>query len=608
MFQDKYYVLKNTGVYSDTLEAFGLAEIIKLLLPNEREHVTIVDKEMYYEIITPKRITPELVNDTAYKDMFVYIRTEKNNPPAGVIYIDYEKQKQIHENQRIYEQKKYTELSQQVDQVKRTFLRKQINDYQPKRHLYWSLFANLNKLKTLSAYSKLFTNVFNNRETFPEIIKLILELYSEPIDKTESIIKKIKFLQKTGIIQIFEEINALQLFNPFQGKGVNMPKASGIAQSNQKSFWVKEYLKIIGIFNSMIIHSIKVSKKTSDTRVYVASPKKVSTGFFDEIYNDFRMSLRGGSSRKLDIACIINFIICFIQHIEEYKQKRGFLQSYNPEKYIAGFYTAYFKRLGTSEAVSNLSFIHLPIFIDINSKHKGDLWIEVLSEHKERLTNNAFIETGLGLDIIQFYREFIANSDISFFLLAFQDYGLYVMQTHKNNGINAYPFSTQLFECFFELTKEYFMSETGKPLADIFQNIGFMNIAKAIRGSTVSILFSKKENRNYEIRYGLAQGIIRKSAYKKDLIEYLSEFIVSFNAENARKELNDNNKTDNFYHRANVKSEDIENLVALIDDYGSSIIGKLLAAYGYTLNRKTDQNRDVNEAEAVTEEDNISEQ
>ena len=127
------------------------------------------------------------------------------------------------------------------------------------------------------------------------------------------------------------------------------------------------------------------------------------------------------------------------------------------------------------------------------------------------------------------------------------------------------------------------MNLSDKPLSPIFENEGFKNIAKAIRNSTIILQYRPKNQRLYEVKYGMAQDLKRKSLYKQDLVEYLSEFIAFYNAENARiKE----RKGENFIPRAAVKQQDIEELAKLIDDYGSNIIGRLLAAYGYALDRK----------------------
>jgi hypothetical protein len=143
--------------------------------------------------------------------------------------------------------------------------------------------------------------------------------------------------------------------------------------------------------------------------------------------------------------------------------------------------------------------------------------------------------------------------------------------------------------------EEFFM-RTQEKLVPIFQSEGFKNIAKAIRSSTIALQYTPKEKRLYEVKYGMAQDLKRKSAYKEELVEYLCEFIAFYNAENARVKENKMRQGNvKFLPRATVKQQDIEEVIALIDEYGSSIIGKLLGAYGYAFNRKQKDDETVAE-------------
>ena len=226
---------------------------------------------------------------------------------------------------------------------------------------------------------------------------------------------------------------------------------------------------------------------------------------------------------------------------------------------------------------------------------------KLLEDHNIILSGRSVIESGTGLKILQQYRQFITCSDIEIFISMLCTYAEYLIQEVSKEHYYVYPFSKTALEDFFQLTKEYFMSSDNKPIASILQVEGFKNFAKAIRSSTISLQYRPKAKREYEVRYGFAQNLRRKAAYKNELIEFLSDFVASFNTENARVK---ERKGESFITRTNIKQQDIEEVTSLIDEYGSNLIGKLLAAYGYALDRK----EKVAESDVVENEDEETEE
>lgn len=122
------------------------------------------------------------------------------------------------------------------------------------------------------------------------------------------------------------------------------------------------------------------------------------------------------------------------------------------------------------------------------------------------------------------------------------------------------------------------MSNEPKKYGPILENPGFQNIAYAIRQSTVIAQHRKKEgDRRYDVRYGLGQELIRKSQYPEEFIAALTEFLAKYNTENAQVM-----ETRPGPYRRSVRTNDIDEIVKLIDEYKSSeLICKVLVAYGY---------------------------
>ncbi len=136
-------------------------------------------------------------------------------------------------------------------------------------------------------------------------------------------------------------------------------------------------------------------------------------------------------------------------------------------------------------------------------------------------------------------------------------------------------------------------------LSPILQNQGFKNVAQAIRLSTVRLLYLKSEGQDpfYEIRFGLGDKLIRKSQYRDEFAVVLGRFMFEFNQENAKKRAEA--KKRGVFPRYDLSNEDVESVVALMDDYEPSTIANLLVAYGYAFDvnavRKSNQEKPNND-------------
>jgi hypothetical protein len=157
------------------------------------------------------------------------------------------------------------------------------------------------------------------------------------------------------------------------------------------------------------------------------------------------------------------------------------------------------------------------------------------------------------------------------------------------------PFQIETLNNFF-----VFMENDNLKLSDIITNNGFLAVAKAIRKSTVSLQYTPKTNRQFEIRYGVAQQLQNKSKSKIDLVSFIGEFIGLYNAETARfKEKNPDKLS-----RAIVKDEELNQFYSLVDSYSSKLIGALLASYGFALETKEIKNDEDADALVISEEIN----
>jgi len=123
--------------------------------------------------------------------------------------------------------------------------------------------------------------------------------------------------------------------------------------------------------------------------------------------------------------------------------------------------------------------------------------------------------------------------------------------------------------------------EHDKKLKPILENPGFQNVAAAIRRSTVIPQFFKARGDRgpYDVRYGLGADLLRQAAYPDRFIQALSEFLHDYNRETAQ--VYERYKGNPPVRRARVTTEDIQQVVELMDDYGSKTVANLLVAFGY---------------------------
>ena len=127
------------------------------------------------------------------------------------------------------------------------------------------------------------------------------------------------------------------------------------------------------------------------------------------------------------------------------------------------------------------------------------------------------------------------------------------------------------------------MSSAGQ-YNEIVQKEGFRAVAAAIRRATVSEQFHKARTgkQGYEIHYGLFQDLRQKARFKPQVVALLSEFIASYNYENARhaEQATRSGRGGDERHRPQVTQHHLDELVELLDRFGPEVVTMLLIAYG----------------------------
>ena len=331
-------------------------------------------------------------------------------------------------------------------------------------------------------------------------------------------------------------------------------------------------MKISGALSDMICQLVKVGS-SYDLKIFVPEYKQLTFQQKNDLIAKFKTYTKGNTPIKIDVLYILLLTKTLIENT-------GFLgRRHKVKDIVSGLHSVYQKDMGKKRSVANIGFIQIPSFIEIGSKQDVQVWVEILQE--QMVIIGKMKEKNDATPGLMMYRDFISGSNINDFFKFSYWYAEYLMsQLSKQNKPKAFTINT--------LNKLYYSMDNQEiSLKSIIENEGFKAVADAIRKSTVSLQYLPKDQRKYEIRYGVAQALQTKSKTKTDLAEYIGEFISLYNAETSRKA-----EKDDRAFRKNVREDKLSQFYELLDRHSSKLIGALLASYGFALLKKSQSDDD----------------
>jgi hypothetical protein len=555
-----FKVKKRTGTYSDTIEAFGLANLLNEIQNRtelNRPKLWIKDKGLFYELTSKPEIKLEQIQKLSYFPLFQYVVRDASET-FDENYFDYPKQDALKKERRSLIQKAYQEytgkekaeqLRQRLTEINRIYSEEKFID----PHL--DVYSQVATKNNFEVFKKLYNNFYLNKNSFQILISYILDYYT--VDQP---IQSIKSFQSFN-----EKVTALQIYNPNSGKGQNRPKASGSGAKGIDSTWISETMKISGALTNMLCQLVKVGS-SYDMKVVVPDFKKTEYNLQRQIVLSFKKNIKGNTPLKVDI---LNLLILNKQLIENTEEYKGF----KARNILTGLHSTYQKDLGQNKAVVNISELQTPDFIEFDSEDEAKDWVELLKEQINII--GSIEELGDATQGLIAYRTFLTSSHFSSWAKFIFWYAEHIMSNFSRNKY-ALPFKVTSLNKFFKN-----MNMTEFKISEIISNEGFQKVAYAIRKSTVTLQYTPKDQRKFEIRYGLAQTLQNKSKSAPDLAGFIGEFIATFNAETARYA--EKNGT---VLRANIRENELSLFYGLLDKYPSKVVGSLLASYGFALTEK----------------------
>lgn len=547
------YVDKTAHTFADDLVVHGVAQLGQTLLARQVENrakIRIIDRGPYTEIVFEPPLEQGTIDDCREWPLHLMkaIQTTKNADalPEGIPVVSYELEK---ERTSAF----FVARRNKVEGVDTP-------------HPHWDIFRAINPA-ALPGYNSLVTDWWTVREAQPDVIRLIFALFSQTPNDLEGAIEAWKALDKAYGWKIAAEATCQQLYNPDQGKGHNSPKSSGLSIGNVKNFWLLEWLKAVGFYEAAITRQVRGAK---DRKTFVVSVRELSVRDNQAVLNRFVDAMQvSETSIKFDILAAIRYTQALLGYIQEQKTPEYLRGRAKPitQKLVRGFETAFYKDLGNAVATMNLSFIVLPGWVLVGDDVDLSLYGELLEEI-EKVTRQFDESHSDAFNLLMSLREFVSGDNLNAFFEFTTAYPAYLMGM-RERGKYAYPLSIHFIERLVMVTE--------KRLYPILESQGFQNIAYAIRQSTVTAQYRKKQGeRKYDVRYGLGQELSRKARYADDFIAALAEFLQNYNAENAQVM-----ETRQPPFRRSIQTSDIDEIVLLIDEYGSETVARLLIAYGY---------------------------
>lgn len=574
-----FYWLKESGTYADSNAAFGLARLLYLLTD---EHPWVYDEGPYYRISLRRAIDlDELPYDDLQRDpCFPFIRRARDKGAPSVA-INYEAGRQ-----RLLMWRKERDRLKKLRQTLSAEERNQLAALAPDPE--WYLIQNLNVLQGLNAYNGLHTAIRNApADDFRKAVAIKLRLCAERKPVTDV---RTPFNPR---------VSAVQVFNPVIGKGINRTKPNGVSPSGLPSGftdWFSEWVRFVGI--NQACNSLPIG---DDIKLWGLAPEALRMSFLHaHLYGEFIKLPLPYSNVKLEIIALIGLAKLLVLFSEaQTGDKEGLPIGATPRDVIAGLHTAYFQKLGSSRVLANVSFLGLPGWFPVKNISDVEAWVSVLDEHR-RIVGALSDEKSEEFALLSSYRDFLSSAAVNVFVEFLASYGAYYMRASERNR-RLRRFTTTNMRGLLERMAD-------QMYAEIVKAAGFRAIAAAIRRSTVSEQFRKSQgNQQYEIHYGLFQELRQKARFPDQTIALLSRFISDYNYENARKAeqrgLRSPESGANIaLRRPQITTEQLDEVILLIDRFGSEPVAMLLAAYGSAReSRETEDTTNQDENEEGTE-------
>ena len=583
MYPSVYYVDKASGTIGDVLLAYGVTEWLSGLLPKGRGiGIRLSDRGGAFEIRLEglDGIPEEWVTTAPQPDLLKYLGTPKTieKCPPGVPLVDYQAERE--------QQAHYWEAFRQLSAEDRRRADEVLHEQGIKRpHPDLPVWILINTQKAISSYNKLVVTWYEHRDVYPRLADLMLRLFGAFPNPVEAIVEEWAALVQEAGLAISGQETAVQILNPQLAKGVNRPKAQKLLEQNLKSFWLLEFLRYVGLYRAGIPIMVQGS---SDRKTYVPLPHEMIWSSTDRILRDYRAAMRASTAIKSDILAVLRYMNVYLTDWRDAQQDSEPLFAWaisQPGNHASGIAAVFYKDMGSAHAVLDMSVLKLPRWMpDPRDVADAEEYLALLREHQiiiasleeARSDENTLLRT---------YRRFLTTGDLRVFFDFCAGLGALAMSLLNSNDARerrrARLFSLTTIERMIAMREDLSYYE-------IFQNEGFRRVAAAIRHATFYPQWNQSKGREteYKPEYGLGQKLRQQAPYPDKFLAELAAFAQRYQAETLRKMEHPLVSAKGQARRPTLSEEDLADIAALVDQYGSEVVCELLVAAGYSWPRR----------------------
>lgn len=531
-------------------------------------------------VTTPATLHPELVRPEHYQQPEPWwILTAKNGPaPKGVRVLDYEAERA--RNTAYYERLK-TLRKAKIDPRKLPQDERATLDAQAPRD-YWPVAAVINQMGALNAYNRAVVRWTECSAAYPELVALIWTMCSGRPGAIELAMEHWETLAKRHGLEKSPLLSATQVVNPEQGKGANRAKADKLDIGGQESFWLLEHFKFAGLYRGALPRTVQ-GRKDRKTYVVVPAREGVELEWHKKTFDAFQKEFWPSSAIKMDIIAALRYTAQLLKAWEGARRSTG---RRRVSDYVEGFTVASYKDLGSAVAVMNVATIGLPNWVAWPEDAEQAQALQTAVEEHLRLIGPLDESRSEEEQLLRDYRDFLTSRDPAlraFFAFTAGYAGHVIRKLSKRQRPRRLTLDN--------LRVIIMANETDRPkkLLPIIDTPGFQHIATAIRQATVLQQFYKTErsDNTYDVRYGLADELLRHSRDSREFLRALSEFLTDYSKENAR--VMERARGKGFRKRIPISTEDIAQITELVDTYDAQTIASMLIAFGYARDPRGDE-------------------
>jgi hypothetical protein len=586
MERSQFYVDKTTDTFADVLLAYGVAALLDRLLQDNvgQRSVRVRDAGSVYVIELETPIRKGYVDVSWFCDL-PFLEAGRKKPPEewSAAVVDYDKERERRAQYFEAREQLPSEAKRPGATVDEFPALTTVENLKPRPD--YDILAQINQMSAIYGYSAVLKNWFACRECFPELLRIVLDLFATTPNDVDAAYDAWRALNKKHKLKAKNRITPVQILNPSMGKGVNRTKADRAdLLQNPKSFWLLEYFKFWGMRMAGLPRFVRGG---GDRKTYVLRPRNVTLETLAQVYRPFNAVMWPNTAIKMDVLAALRYTDVFLeQWLAGQLEDVRFGQQ--PGDHVSGLAVAFYKDMGNASTVLNLAEIGVPQWMTIGAPEQARAYRALLEEQRQIVSS---LDEGRGdqYRLLQRYRDFLSGRTLQPFFEFAAGYAN-LMMSKMERGQWAPRFTTDHLEVLIMATEE--------KLTPILENEGFRNVAAAIRKSTVIPQYFKARNKKgpYDIRYGLGNDLLRRAAYPEQFVQALSDFLHDYNRETAQ--IHERYKGQPPVRRATVTTDDIAQVVALIDTYSSPTVANLLVAFGYAREPREPEEPDTTEDEA----------